>query len=118
MSSLYPVDVDVVVGKYGTSDGRDADGLFFETHLVDDFGNEFMHHAVTAPRAVMHGVVVEQARLLVNEVLGLYDILISHDSLKHKSDEELHYLQHHAGGNDGESCNVAFGIGEINDNAC
>ena len=81
VGGLYPVDVDVVVGKHSTPHRRDAYGAFLKPHLLDDFGNELVHHTVATSRAVVHRRVVEQLRLPIYEVLGLYDILVYHSLL-------------------------------------
>ena len=81
VGSLLPIDVDVLVGKYGTSYGRDTDGLFFHLHLFDDFSDELVNHAVTASRAVVHGHVVHQSRFLINQIFRFDDIFFHNNLL-------------------------------------
>ena len=54
VGSLFPVNVDIVVGKYGAANGRNADGLLSNTHFLDDLGNEFVYNAMAATRAIVH----------------------------------------------------------------
>ena len=68
MGSLLPVDVDVVVGKYGTTYGRDAHSLVGDSHLLYYLGYELVHDSVGATRAVVHIIVVQQRWLLVDNV--------------------------------------------------
>ena len=68
---LYPVDVDVVVGEYRATYGRDADRLVAHAQLVDYFGNELVDRTVTTAGAVVHDVVGDELRFFVNQILFL-----------------------------------------------
>ena len=54
MGSLNPVDVDIVVGKHGTSHGGNADCRFFLSDFLEYLGNEFVHDTMAATGAVVH----------------------------------------------------------------
>ena len=69
----------IVVDKHGTSHGGDAYCFVFQSHFFDNFGYEFMNYAVTASRAVVHGIIVHQSRFLGNQILGLYNIFFCHN---------------------------------------
>ncbi len=43
------------------------------------FGYELVYHAVTATRAVVHGIIVHQSRFLVNQILGFDYFFFSHN---------------------------------------
>lgn len=79
MGGFLPVDVYIVVDKHGTSHGGDADGLIFQSHFFDYFGNQFVNHAVAASRAVVHGIIVHQSRFLGNQVFGFDNIFFCHN---------------------------------------
>ena len=79
VGSFLPVDIKIVVDKNGTTYRRDTYGFIFHSHLFDDFGNEFMYHAVTATRAVVHGIVVHQSRFFINQILGFDYFFFSHN---------------------------------------
>ena len=76
--SLFPVHVDVVVGKHGATNGRNADGLFSNTHFLDDLGNEFVYNAMAATRAIVHVNLVQQRRCRINFILRFNDIVKFH----------------------------------------
>jgi hypothetical protein len=50
----------------------------FKTEFVDDFRHDFVHHAVGASGAVVHGVVQQQLRAAVDLVFGFYDVFAGH----------------------------------------
>ena len=55
VSGLHHVRVEVVVGKHGASDRRDADGLSLDAQLVNGFRHEAMNDPMGASGAVMKG---------------------------------------------------------------
>ena len=51
--SYTHLDVYKRQGKHCTSHRRDSHSFIFHTHFLNDFGNEFVYHTVTATRAVV-----------------------------------------------------------------
>ena len=80
VAGFNPIDIDVAIGEHGTADGADGDGVFFHAHLFDDFGNEFVYHAVAATGAVVHRRVVHQRRLAIYFVLRYNQFFVCHTS--------------------------------------
>ncbi|OAV74911.1 hypothetical protein Barb7_01529 [Bacteroidales bacterium Barb7] len=78
MSRLYPVDVNVVVGKDGATYGGNANHFLLQLHVSDNFGNQFVDDTVTAPRTIVHRIVIHQLRLAVHPILRLYDFICIH----------------------------------------
>ncbi len=74
VGSLLEVDIKIVVGKHGASDGGDTDGLVLDTHLVDNLGDDAVSCAVAAAGAVVHDVVGQHFGFCVNQILRFYDI--------------------------------------------
>ena len=79
MGGFLPINVYIVVDKYGTSHRRDANSFIFHSHFFDYLGNQFVNHAMTASRAIMHGIVVHQSRFLGNQVLRFDNIFFCHN---------------------------------------
>ena len=46
MCSFKPIDINIVVCKYGTPYGCDPDGLLFHSHFVDDLSYKFVVNTV------------------------------------------------------------------------
>ena len=59
----------IIVSKHGASHRCDSYRLVLKAHLIHNLGNQLVHNAVAASGAVVHVVVVEQARLGVDLVL-------------------------------------------------
>ena len=78
MSSLLPVYIKVVVCEYRAAYRADRDCLFLNTHLFDDFSDEFVYCAVRTSWAVVHYIVCKNRGLLVDDVLGFLDIFDIH----------------------------------------
>jgi hypothetical protein len=116
---LNPVYIQIIIGKDRTSNGADADGLVCQLHLFNDFRYKFVNHAVAAARTIVHGAVVHQRRLLVNDILGVYNVFFSHSlqmfcyGLHHYAHEYLNHLQYHASGNDYHTWDVVLGHAKI-----
>ena len=81
MRSLYPIHVDIIIRKHGTSHRCNAYCNLGSPHLFDDFRYQFMHNPVAASGTIVHMGVVEKFRLLINSVLGFYYILNIHIAL-------------------------------------
>jgi hypothetical protein len=81
VSSLKPVDIDVVVGKHGATYWRNADGLFLQSHFFDYLGNEFVHNTMATARAIVHMCFVEKARSFINPILRADYIVKFHNGL-------------------------------------
>ena len=79
VSGFLPIDIYIVVDKYGASHRGDTYGFIFQSHFFDYFGNQFMNHTVAASRAVMHGIIVHQSRFLGNQVLRFDNIFFCHN---------------------------------------
>ena len=67
-----PVNVNIVIGKHGATYGADTYGLVFHSHFLNDFGDELMHHTMTAARTIVHVIVIHERRLLADDILGTY----------------------------------------------
>ena len=80
VGSFLPVNVNIVVGKHGAAYGTYAYGLVLHSHFLYDFGNELMHYTVRAARAVVHVIVVQERRLLADDVLRLNYLISIHNS--------------------------------------
>ena len=81
VGGLLPVHVDILVGEDGTADRRDRDGLVRHPHLLDNLGDKFVHHTVAAARAIVHRGVIQEGRLLVDDLTFLYDFFSCHGFL-------------------------------------
>ena len=68
VSRFDPVDVQIIIGKNGASDRRDADRFIFHTHLGNHFGNQLVYHAVTATGTVVHGIFIHQPGFPIYQV--------------------------------------------------
>ena len=78
MGSLLPVYVYIFISKDGATHGTYADSLFGHAHFVDYLGHQLVYHTMGATRAVVHIVVVHEARLLIYKILGAYDFFFCH----------------------------------------
>ena len=76
VGGFLEVDIKVVVGQDGASDGADADDLILDAHLVDDFGDEAVGGAVAATGAVVHDGVGEHLGTGVNLLVTLFQQLL------------------------------------------
>ena len=81
VSGFLTVDVKIVVHEYGTSYRADTDGFLGHAHFFDDFCHQFMHYAMAASRTVVHGVIVQQSRFLVHQILGFHYIFFCHSKI-------------------------------------
>ena len=72
VGGLLEVDIEIVVGQNGTSDGADADDVVLNAHLVDNLGDEAVGGAVTATGAVVHDGVGEHLGTGVNLLVTLF----------------------------------------------
>ena len=80
MCSFLPVYIEVTVCKYRTSYRAYAYGFFGKVHLFNYLGYEFVYHSVRTTGTVVHGGIVYEWGLAVNEVLWLYYFFSCHDS--------------------------------------
>ena len=71
VSSLLPVNIYILVCKYGTSHRRNSHGLICHTHICNYLRNKLVYYSVAATRAVVHRSVVKKFRFLINQILGL-----------------------------------------------
>ena len=67
-----PVDIQIVIGKNGASDGRDADRFIFHPHFGDHFGYQLVYHAVAATGTVVHGIFIHQPGFSIYQVFRFY----------------------------------------------
>ena len=74
MGGFLPVYVNVAIGKHGTTDGTDANGFFFHSHLFYDFGDEFVNHTVRTARTIVHGTVVQERGFLIYQIFLADDV--------------------------------------------
>ena len=72
VGGLLEVDIKVVVGQNGASDGAHADDVVLNAHLVDNLGDEAVGGAVTATGAVVHDGVGEHLGTGVNLLVTLF----------------------------------------------
>ena len=84
MGSLLPVDIQIVIGKDGTTHRRNTHGFLLHAHFLDDLSHEFMYHTMRTTGAVVHVVVVHQCRFLIYQILWCYNIVfhLTSSSLK------------------------------------
>lgn len=78
VGGFHPVNVDIVVGKHGATNRRNADSVFLQSHLLDDFSYYLVHHSVAAARTIVHRVVVKQSRTGIYPVGRIYDLVQFH----------------------------------------
>ena len=71
---LLPVDVKIAVGKHRAAHRTHPNGLFAHAHVFYHLGHELVYHSVAASRTVVHGGVVHQRRLLIDDVFRGYDV--------------------------------------------
>ena len=95
MSRFDPVDIQIIIGKYGASDRRDADCFIFHTHLGDHFGNQLVYHAVAATGTVVHGIFIHQPRFSIYQVFRFYYFVNFHvcNNLANKSHQILNQAE-------------------------
>ena len=67
---LHEVDVEVVIGEDGATDGRDRDGVGRQVELGHDFGEQPVDDAVAAPGAVVGGSVDQDVGPVVDQAGG------------------------------------------------
>ena len=78
VSGLLPVDVYITISENGTAYWRNAYRLLFHSHLLDYLCNKFMHDTMRASRAIVHGDIVHQRRLLIHQILWTYNLILFH----------------------------------------
>ena len=78
VSSFRHIDVDIVISKHGTTHRSHTNGIFGSAHFFDYFAHYLVHGAVAATGAVVHGAVLEQRGLLIDEIFGFYYIVHFH----------------------------------------
>ena len=74
VSSFLPVNINIVVGKHRATYGSNTHAFFCEPHFVDYLSNQLVHNPVATTWAVVHRIIVEKTRLLIHQVLRLYDV--------------------------------------------
>ncbi len=70
MGGLPHVNVNIIIGQYGTTGRRDADGFSANSEFVDYLSYESMDNAVAASRTKVKDVVLER--------LGSFEYLFCH----------------------------------------
>ena len=70
MCSLLPVNVKIAVGEHSAAHWANADSFFLQSHFFYYLCHKFVNHSVATSWAVVHGNIVHQLRLLIDEVLG------------------------------------------------
>ena len=82
VGGLYPVDVDIIVCKDGTTDGCDAYGAVGHTHFFENLGDEFVHYAVRTSGAIVCVYVAEQVGAAIHFILGADNFFLCHGALE------------------------------------
>ena len=85
VGSFNPVYINIIVGKYGASYRSHANGLVFESHFVDEFGNHAVYHAMRAAGAVVCVAFVEQTGTCIDFIFAFDNFFRSHGAVHFNS---------------------------------